>query len=228
MYTKEQVDEVLSQVEQEFEKAMGSIEKNEEELNSEEVETAVAQETEDLQKSEVEESEAQEEDYETIDDLYASMTKGEKEAHYASIKKALYGEEETPVVEEPIAKSEEAEEVSEEKEEVLAKSENDELKSENEELKKNLDQVNELLSKMFDFGKKAPEQKAITATNYIAKSEDTKENDEIDLSKMSKSEITSKLNGVNFSELSKSDREAINDFYLENGSVDKIKHLIKE
>jgi len=213
MYTKSEVNTMLSQVEQEFEKALDSINKNEEievieETQEDEVETAIAKSEEDEQG----------EEYETVDELYASMEKNEQEAHYNSLKRAIYGE----VEEEQIAKSEETEEVEIED---LAKSENEQLKAENEELKKSYDEVSELLGKLFK--KKAPAQKAITATSYIAKSEETQE-DEVDYSTMSKSEITSKLNKVDFGSLQKSDRDAINNFYLNNTSVDKIKHLIKE
>lgn len=214
MFTKQQVDEMLSQVEQEFEKTLGSIAKNEEiqkEVESEEIEAS----EEEFEKSE-------DEDFETIDDLYASMTKSEQEAHYSAIKKAMFDkeEEETEQVEE-VAKSK-----KESEEEKIAKFENKDLKSENEELKKNLSTLNELVEKMFSF-KKAPAQKAITSADYIAKSEEEIEND-FDPSKMSKGEITSKLQSLDYSSLSKNDREAINSYYLENASVNKIKHLIKE
>lgn len=211
MYTKEQVDAMLSQVEQEFEKTLGSITKNEEIENDEE--TVV--ETEEVMAKSEDETEAESEEYETIDELYNSMTKSEKEAHYASCKKALFGEEE--VQEAPAPKVEQT----------MNKSESEKLKEENEELKKSYSQLNDLVSKMFE-AKKAPAQKAITSTNYIAKSEGFNEQDEVDFSKMSKGEITEKLKTVDQSTLKKSDREAINNFYLKNGSVDKIKHLIKE
>jgi len=210
MYTKQQVDEMLSQVEQEFENALGSIVKSEENIE-EEVETEI----EDLEKSD--EIEFEEEEEETIDDLYASMTKSEKEAHYAAVKKAIFGEENE---EESMEKSEEEVEIE--------KNDNSEvqmLKSENEELKKNYEQLNELVSKLFNT-KKAPAQKAVTNVNYIAKSEETQTEEKEDFSNMSKSEITAKLKRIDYSGLKKSDREAINNYYLDNGSVDSIKHLI--
>jgi hypothetical protein len=221
MYTKEQVDEMLSQVEQEFENALGSIAKSEENIE-EENEIEVEAQAEELEKSETEEVEADEEDYETIDDLYASMTKSEKEAHYAAVKKSIFGEEveEEAVEEQSMEKSEEVE----------AKKDNDEvemLKSENEELKKSYEQLNELVSKLFNT-KKAPAQKAVTNVNYIAKSEETEVEEKEDFSNMSKSEVTAKLKAIDYSELKKSDREAINNYYLDNGSVDSIKHLIRE
>ena len=180
--------------------------------------------SEDLSKNEEsEELEYTNEDYDTIDEIYSSMDKSEKEAHYASIKKAIFSEETEEVKEESIAKSEE---VKTSEVETMVKSENEELKTQNSELKKSLDTVNELLEKMFD-KKKAPAQKAITGYSVVAKSE-VLENEEakVDLSEMSKSEITSKLKLVDFGSLNKSERNAINEFYLNNGSVEEIKHLI--
>lgn len=215
MYTKEQVDAMLSQVEQEFEKTLGSITKNEnieEEINDEsETETEL-----EMAKSEEEEVET-EESYETIEELYNSMDKSEKEAHYAACKKSLFSESEEQESEEPTAQVEQE----------MSKSESDKLKEENESLKKSYNELNELVSKMFS-AKKAPAQKAITSTDYIAKSEEVQGNEGVDISKMSKSEITEKLKTVDQSNLTKSDRNAINDFYLKNASVDKIKHLIIE
>jgi hypothetical protein len=220
MYTKEQVDDMLSQVEQEFENALGSIAKSEENIE-EEKEIEVEAQAEELEKSESEEVEFEEEEEETIDDLYASMTKSEKEAHYAAVKKSIFGEEveEEAVEEQSMEKSEEVEAKEDEEVEML--------KSENEELKKNYEQLNELVSKLFNT-KKAPAQKAVTNVNYIAKSEETEFEEKEDFSNMSKSEVTAKLKAIDYSELKKSDREAINNYYLDNGSVDSIKHLIRE
>lgn len=222
MYTKEQVDEMLSQVEQEFENALGSIAKSEENIEEENDIEVEAQESEELEKSEDQEVETEEEDYETIDDLYASMTKSEQEAHYAAVKKSLYGEEveaQQEEVEEKIEKSEaKAEENDEEEVEML--------KSENEELKKNYEELKSMVDQLFNV-KKAPAQKAVTNVNYIAKSEESN-SEEIDFSEMSKNEITAKLKTIDYSGLKKSDREAINNYYLDNGSVDSIKHLIRE
>lgn len=217
MYTKEQVDEMLLQVEQEFEKTLESIAKNEE--------------------TEIEELEESEE-FETIDELYASMEKNEIEAHYNAIKKVMFGEAEEMAKEESAA-HEAAESEEEEKEEhkkkkekkeemekcgeMVAKKSEKDLISENEELKKNLETLNDLVTKLFN--KKAPTQKAITNASFIAKSEET-ETPTFDVSELSKSEITSKLKALDYGKLSKSDKDAINNFYLENGSVNKIKHLI--
>jgi hypothetical protein len=212
-YSKNEVDEVLSQVEQEFEKALGSIAKSEEEI-----ETVETEATEEVSLSKSEESEESEEEI-TIEGLYGSMTKSEKEAHYSAVKKSLFGEEEE---EESLEKSE-----SEEEEEVsLEKSESEVLKTENEELKKSLDTVNELLEKMFNTKPGAPKRKSITESyDVINKSEE--ETEDI-TSKLSKNEIVSKLKKLDYSSLEKNERDAINEYCLDNGSVEKIKHLIKE
>ena len=229
MYTKEQVDEVLFQVEQEFEKALGSIVKNEEELELEENLVSEIEKEEIVAKSEEIEEESEEDDFETIEDLYASMNKNEQEAHYKALKSALFEQQQEveQVIEsqeeEVITKSEEIE-----AEESITKSENEELKTKNEELQKSLNTMNELIEKLFEKGKKAPKRKSITESyDVIAKSEEQEE-EGLDLSKLSKKEITEKLKNINYSGLSKSDRSAINNFYLENGSVDSIKHLIME
>lgn len=228
MYTKEQVDQMLSQVEQEFENALGSIAKSEENIENDEIEVE-AQESEELNKSENDEIEFEEEEAETIDELYASMSKNEKEAHYAAVKKSLFGEEvEEEVEEQSMEKSEESEESEDEVK--MVKSENDELKAKNEELQKSLDTMNELVEKIFNRGKSAPKRKSITESyDVINKSEDDTEKEEkVDFSELSKNEITAKLKNIDYTELSKSDRTAINNYYLENGSVDSIKHLIRE
>jgi len=222
MYTKEQVDEMLSQVEQEFENALGSIAKSEENIEEENDIEVEAQESEELEKSEDQEVETEEEDYETIDDLYASMTKSEQEAHYAAVKKSLYGEEVEAQQEEAEEKIEKSEAKAEENDE----EEVEMLKSENEELKKNYEELKSMVDQLFNV-KKAPAQKAVTNVNYIAKSEESN-SEEIDFSEMSKNEITAKLKTIDYSGLKKSDREAINNYYLDNGSVDSIKHLIRE
>lgn len=225
MYTKQQVDEMLSQVEQEFENALGNIAKSEESIEEENDIEVEAEASEELEKSEDEEIETEEEDYETIDDLYASMTKSEQEAHYAAIKKTLFNEQietEEEIEEEAVQKSEEV------KVEAIQNDEKvDMLKSENEELKKNYEELKSMVDQLFNM-KKAPAQKAVTNVNYIAKSEESNNKEKVDLSDLSKKEITAKLKTIDYSGLKKSDRDAINNYYLDNGSVESIKHLIRE
>ena len=240
MYTKAQVDEMLLQVEQEFERTLEGIAKNE---KNQIVEESV---------------EADSEEFETIEDLYASMTKNEIEAHYSSIKKVMMTksedeeEEESKEHEEKEKKEDKRHEEKEEMEkcgEMSAKKSEDEdeeeeeeekkksdapkmdkseksLVAENEALKKNLESLNDLVNKLFA-SKKAPAQKAITATSFIAKSEEL-ETEGVNVAEMSKGEVTAKLKALDFQSLSKSDRDAINNFYLKNESVEKIKHLISK
>ncbi len=274
MYTKAQVDEMLLQVEQEFERTLESIAKNE---KNQVIEESV---------------EADSEEFETIDDLYASMTKNEIEAHYSSLKKVMMtksedeSEEEKEESKEHEEKEKKKDKEHEEKEEMekcgemsakkaeraegraaepmsgwhkkvkeegghdeddsphaaeqkaraaqkkaateahgVRKSEQS-LIEENEALKKNLESLNDLVSKLFAT-KSAPAQKAITATSFIAKSEEL-ETEAVNITEMSKGEVTAKLKALDFQSLSKSDRDAINNFYLQNGSVEKIKHLISK
>lgn len=227
MYTKEQVDEVLSQVEQEIQKSLGMIKSenttSEEVSETEEVKEEVIAKSEENSEEELDYSQ---EDFETIDEIYSGMSKSEKEAHYNAVKKALFGEEKEMAKSES-EKTETVETKEETKEESsLLKTEMDSIKSENEELKKSMETMAELITKLMA-GKKAPSRKAVTGTDYIAKSEDS-ETKESKVDSMSKSEITSKLKSLDYSSLTKSDREAINNFYLKNTGVGSIKHLIKE
>lgn len=257
MYTKEQVDEMLSQVEQEFENALGSIAKSEE--NIEEENDIEVEENEELEKAEFNEEYDDIEDYETIDELYASMEKNEIEAHYESLKRVMLdkfeelekndkrdhaeGDSSLDEFHAKAKKDSDYDELSEhgktqrakkyQKEASQAKfgkseenAENEMLKSENEELKKSYEELKNMVDQLFNV-KKAPAQKAVTNVNYIAKSEESN-SEEIDFSEMSKNEITAKLKTIDYSGLKKSDREAINNYYLDNGSVDSIKHLIRE
>lgn len=253
--TKETVDAVLSEVEQEMSKAFESMSKNEEEIE-ETVET-----TEEVVEESLDKSEDREEDYETIEELYASMEKGEMEAHYNAMKEVMFGKSEEEMAKakkrdhaegdpaekewenkasqtegyedlSPHGKKQKAKEMQAKaaKEAGFGKSEDnvevEMLKSENEELKKSYEELNTLVEQLMNSTKKAaPAGKAITSSNYIAKSEET-EQEEVDLSSLSKNEISSKLKSLDYSKLEKSDRKAINEYYLENGSVDKIKHLI--
>lgn len=210
-YSKKQVDDMLDLVEQEFEDAMSKMnksEKTEEVIETEEIQEEV------MTKSE----ESEEEDYTSIDELYSSMNKSEKTAHYEAAKKALYNDEVEE--EEVMTKSEDSEE-----ETPMAKSEIEKIIAENEELKKSSEATSALLEKLF--AKKAPAGKAVTGLTVIKKSEGSVEKEEeINFSEMKKSEITKKLNSLDFNDLQKSDRNAINEYCLNNTSVDSIKHLI--
>lgn len=219
------IDQILSEVEQEVTKAFAKSEEIQEEVENTETEEVV-----EMNKNEGEEVEEEalpysEQDLETIESIYSEMSKSEMEAHYNSIKKALFGES----AQESMEKSEETETETEENDEVsLVKSEMETVKAENESLKKSLQDTEKLLQSFFEsLNKKAPERKAVTGVGYIAKSEESTEKN-VDLSKLTKGEITGKLKVLDYSSLSKSDRDAINDYYLNSGSVEKIKHLILE
>lgn len=104
----------------------------------------------------------------------------------------------------------------------LLKSENDTLKSENAQLKKNFEAVEGFLKKLVE--KTAPQGKAITSLDVIAKSETHSEEKTI-----TKKEITEILTKKASDPLLKSeDREAINKYYLSGQvNVNGISHLLK-
>jgi hypothetical protein len=224
------IDQILSEVEQEVTKAFGKSEETQEEVQNE----TETEETVEMNKSQEEESAEEssfpysEQDMQTITSIYSEMSKSEMEAHYNSIKKALFGESTESSMEKSEEQKVETEKETNEEEISLIKSEIEKTKAENEELKKSLSITESVIQSLFESIKtKAPERKALTGVGYIAKSEETVEKN-IDLSKLSKGEITGKLKGLDYSSLSKSDRDAINDYYLNSGSVEKIKHLILE
>lgn len=196
------------------------------------------------------------EDIAEMDKLYSGMTKSEAELHYASVKRAVFGDSEEEVTEvkkseveakeqkeEKIEKSEKEEVVVDVKkaevkeEDSIAKSEYEALQDkieksekENEELKKSLEGLTSALGKFLK-GSKAPKQKAITRIEYIKKSEieNTQEDEnQVDVSKLSKNEISKILTkNLRSGKITKNeDREAINSYYEDNTSVETIKHLL--
>lgn len=238
-YSDKEMAALIAEVETNFAQHLAKAEK-----------PAVAVEVKpDLQKSEDTEGfDYDDEDKAEMHKMYKSMNKKEKEAHYGSLKKALFGEEENEgdnkVKEEPkkeheAKESKEKEESEEDKkakkekedkekeDKKVEKSEVDTLKLENAELKKNLEK---LVSTMNASMKKGPPaQKAITQIQYITKSEEVaKEIAKPDVTKLDKSEITKLLTvKTRDAKLSKSDREAINDYCLAaKPSLDTIKHLL--
>lgn len=237
-YSEQDMAALISEVEAQFAEHLAKSEaKNEEKLaKSEEVteEVAAADEQEELQASEEEvqkseETEAvdfdyDEEDIEEMHKLYASMTKSEAEAHLASIQKALGVKTSTEEVEESVemTKSE-----TEESSESLLKSELDSVKKDNEELKKSIEK---LTAAMTSYVKKstAPKQKAISGIEYIAKSEEPEpKEDKKDFENLSKSEISQILTQkIRSGKLEKSDKEKVNQYYLDNTNIETIKHLL--
>lgn len=69
-----------------------------------------------------------------------------------------------------------------------------------------------------------PLQKAITGTNYVPKTQETKK----DFAQLSKSEINEKLKKKVTTKLAKSDRHLINEYCYGNVGVEKIAHLLKD
>lgn len=110
-----------------------------------------------------------------------------------------------------------------EKSEEFLKSELEAEKAKSLELKKSLDAVSEFLTKFVN-KLEAPRGKAVTEIAALAKNEDFA----ISVNEMSKSDITAKLlQKSQDPNLSKSDREAINNFYLNQTNVNTISHLLK-
>lgn len=228
-YSDTELAALISEVEKEFTDHLNKAEAEQEHkiTKSEDVDVQASQE-EVVEKTE--EFDYSNEDVQEMDGLYASMSKSEKEAHYQSVKKALFGNEKE------LGQMEKSEKVVVKKEESdLMKSANEALKTQlekaekdNEELKKSF---SDLIKKLNGFvGKSAPKQKAITKIEYVAKSEDVVENkkeDEVDVTKLTKSEISTRLNEkIRNGVIKKSERELINAFYLEGKSIETIKHLL--
>ena len=255
MYTEEQMNKILAQVEVEFdsllnkaeETANETIEETEVELNTEKTEEveaveAAADDVEEVvvaEKSEDSETKIEKEedshdysddDVKEVEELYSSMNKSEAEIHYKAVKKAMGGaiseEAEEAVEEKAIKKIAKSEKVEVEETEDMKKAEEKikELAEENEKLQKSIGDLTSALSKIFK-AKPAPQRKVVTGLNYqtIAKTEGGEE----DVT-LSKAEIDSKLDKAAASySTQKEDRELINNYYLKNGSLDSIKHLLK-
>lgn len=172
------------------------------------------------------------EDMEEMHKMYDSMSKGELKAHKASMEKcwmAKCGDMTKPEASVMNKSEEETKSETQSKPAVISKEETDLLKNElentkkeNEELKKN---VEGLVSAMNTFvTKRAPVRKAFTNIDIVKKSEEGTEE-----KPLSKSEITKILTKkASDPSLSSADRTAINEFYLTNGSLEKIQHLIKQ
>lgn len=217
---------------------------------AQETEEAKAKAPESVEKSKIEKAEEEaveasdkaqldynDEDITEMNKMYTSMSKSEAEAHYKSVKKALFGEVSKDQSEQPseIKKAEtEVEASSDEKTEEkegneLFKSEIAGLKEENEGLKKNLEKLVGSLTKSVKKST-APKQKAITRIEFIAKSEEETpiEKKEEDVLKLDKSEISARLSEkIREGSLKKSEKEAINIYYLDGQyDIASIKHLL--
>jgi hypothetical protein len=238
MYTEEQMDKILAQVEEEFSGLLAKAE--EDALNKSEPETPAAEEVAaeatpveaaegDLEKNEdepVQSYEYDDEDKAEVEKLYASMDKSEAEIHYRAVKKAM-GMDAAAEPVETVAKSEETEVEDLNKAELVkAEEQIKTLEGENEDLKKSVDSLTEALGKFLK-AKPAPKGKAVTGLNYIAKSEGSQD-DGKEASSLSKSEINQILSKKAADPtISSQDRESINDYCLNNGSLDSIRHLLQ-
>lgn len=232
-YSDKDLEALISEVETEFQ---AHFQKSE---DSTEVEAqAEEKETQELAKNEDQVSEEDtlgydEEDIKEMNELYAGMSKSEKEAHYKAIKSVLFtgSEEDSNEDSNELAKSEdgsiESKESTDNDSEILAK--NEELVKENEELKKSVGKLVALLTEKVKKGA-APKQKAITEIQYMKKSEEEvidETNNDVDVSTLSKAEITAKLREKSrSSDLKKSDRDRINAYMFDEIGIDKIKDLL--
>lgn len=225
-YTDESLATLINDVDQAFNAHLKKAEsQNEEVLAKSEEEVQYQEELsqdEDLEKSEGENFDYDEEDYANMDDLYSSMTKSEQIAHFESIKKTLNIEEDS------MNKSESSENELKKAEEMY-KSEIEAKDAEIEDLKKS---VTKLTSAMSDFLKrsKAPQRKAITKVGFMAKNEgnteESKDDNGIDVTKLTKSEISKKLTSKIRGGLEKSERDKIDQYYDGQLKIDGIKHLL--
>ena len=234
-YSENDMAALISEVEAQFAEHLNKAEKEtaptlakSEEISEEVSETAEQESAAVVEKSEESEFNYDEEDFNEMNKLYGSMNKAEAEAHYKSVKKALFGEEVAKSEEEvevKIEKSEEKAEEIEKKEDLIAKSEFDAISEENTKLKKSIE---DLTNAVKGFNKnRAPKQKAVTQIQYLKKSEveEVKE-DEVNIESLTKSEIAKKLSEQIRKGASSDDKEKINQYYLDKTSINTIKHLL--
>lgn len=171
-------------------------------------------------------------DREHMQKMYMSMSKGELKAHHDSCRAALDTKGMAKCGEMSMSKSEtapvavavSAEIVKPEpnKELELLKSEIAAEKAKTEGLQKSLDAVSAFLTKLVE-KKVAPQGKAITSMDVIAKSENTQEE-----KVLTKGEIDAALSKKSMDpKLEKSERDLINAYYLNGASINSISHLLK-
>lgn len=171
-----------------------------------------------------------EKDMEHMHQMYASMSRGELKAHHDSVKRALdsHGSAKEEM---NMSKSEDVKPVEVTPEVIavvspeteLLKSELEAQKAKTDGLQKSLDAVSAFLTKLVE-KKGAPQAKAITSYDTIAKSEGGGQEEKT----LTRSEIDSiLLKKSTDSKLEKSDRDAINAFYLADAGINTISHLLK-
>lgn len=167
-----------------------------------------------------------EEDMEEMSKMYDSMSKGELKAHKSAMEKCWMAKcgDQTKM---DMAKSEETVKATPESKPVVEETTllKSELETKNKEIADLKKSVEGLVSAINTYvTKKAPARKAITDIEFVAKSEE-----KVEEKPLAKSEIIKILNKkASTPNLSSSDRAAINDYCLNNGSMEKIQHLIKQ
>ena len=229
-YSEKEMAALINEVETQFSNHLKKAENDEtttlaksEETNEVVLEDNSEETSTDLNKSEESGFDYDEEDFDNMDTMYASMTKAEQSAHYASLSKSLS-------IEAP-ASDESAGTDLNKSETVTNDLHKSEIASKDEEigeLKKSLEQLTSAMSKFVKA--RAPQRKAVTNIEYIAKSEEDVNKSEPakeDVSKLSKSEISKRLSAkIRSGELKKSDRDQITSFYDNTIQFDAIKHLL--
>ena len=233
-YSEKEMAALIREVEDEFSQHLNKAEEDQTIKKSEK--TEAKEETVKKSEKNSEDFSYNDEDFAEMDELYGSMSKTEAEAHYKSVKKAVFGSE----ISEKEVEVKKSEKVSEEKEEVkiekseessdsIAKSEHQAVIKERDELKKSIEKLTSALGTFLKA--RAPKRKAITNIEYIAKSETEKVTEEKEVKKsaeeMNETEIRNVLKDkIREGNLNKSDKEIINDYYLGDRSIEKIKHLL--
>lgn len=258
-YSEKDMAALISEVETKFAKHLAKAEAEQEyaeseELSEETVATnkhAQAKAADKVEKSESEEVlDYSDEDVAEMNKMYSSMSKSEKEAHYQSVKQAIFGEgqgsEKEPKAsvkaetqgKKELSKSELPTEQAEA--ETLLKAEVEAKDAEIAELKKSQEELQDkfqtLISTLTKSVKRsaAPKQKAVTQIQYVTKSEegsqDLKKKEEVDVEKLSAPEVSSRLTEkIRSGKLEKSDKETINQYYalpVGERNIDSIKHLL--
>jgi hypothetical protein len=146
-------------------------------------------------------------DLKELGNLYAGMSKAERQAHLEALNKA----EETKI--EPMQKSENT----------LAKSQAEEiaaLKKSNDELQRSMAELVQTMNKRL-VKPQTPKGKALTQLSALNKSEEAP-------AQMTREEAKKILNKkAQTPDLAKSERELINDFCMNRVGLDRIQHLLK-
>ena len=225
-YSEKDLAALISSVETDFAEHLKKAEKEQTDLKKSETATVKPQPKE-VASSTVEKSECNydAEDLQELEKLYGGMEKAEAELHYKTLKKTLFGDSE-PKVEKTEVNTVDLKKAEEDN---LKKAEVENLKKENEGLKKSVDNLATALTKFLKV-KPAPERKAITGVDFIAKTESDKvkpaEGSTEDFTKLSKSEVMKKLTLKAKTDLKKSDRDLINDYCDNKIKIETIKHLL--